>query len=143
MRRLRALRHSAASVGPYQAKFSSIREMRTTVFLWCSPGRVEIDGVADGGESILRVLVRGEFTGEITLLSGRRSLVRCRAQESSEVLEIGRQNLRRIMQTDAELGETFLRAFLLRRVFDCAFRWRGGTSDNQQGGGHDRARTAG
>jgi thioredoxin reductase (NADPH) len=80
-------------------------------------GRVEIDGVADGGESILRVLVRGEFTGEITLLSGRRSLVRCRAQESSEVLEIGRQNLRRIMQTDAELGETFLRAFLLRRVY--------------------------
>ena len=87
------------------------------MFLWCSPGRVEIDGVADGGESILRVLVRGEFTGEITLLSGRRSLVRCRAQESSEVLEIGRQNLRRIMQTDAELGETFLRAFLLRRVY--------------------------
>jgi thioredoxin reductase (NADPH) len=80
-------------------------------------GRVEIEGVADGGESILRVLVRGDFTGEIALLSGRRSLVRCRAQESSEVLEIGRQNLRRIMQTDAELGETFLRAFILRRVY--------------------------
>ena len=80
-------------------------------------GRIEVDSVASGNESILRVLACGEFTGEITHLSGRPSLVRCRAQESSALLEIDRPNLRRIMQTDAALGETFLRAFLLRRVY--------------------------
>ncbi|MGA2591968.1 MAG: FAD-dependent oxidoreductase [Bryobacteraceae bacterium] len=80
-------------------------------------GRIEIDSVAKGEESALRVLGRGEFTGEVIHLSGRRSLVRCRAQESSDLLEIDRPNLRRIMQTDAELGETFLRAFLLRHVY--------------------------
>jgi thioredoxin reductase (NADPH) len=80
-------------------------------------GHIEIDGVADREESVLRVLARGDFTGEVTHLSGRPSLVRCRAQEASTVLEIDRPNLRRIMQTDATLGETFLRAFLLRRVY--------------------------
>ena len=80
-------------------------------------GSIEVESVANGGESVIRVLVRGEFTGEVTQLSGRRSLVRCRAHESSALLEIDRPNLRRIMQTDAELGETLLRAFLLRRVY--------------------------
>jgi thioredoxin reductase (NADPH) len=76
-------------------------------------GRVEIISVANGKESVIDQLARGEFTGEVNHLSGRRSLVRCRARESSTL----RQNLRRIMQTDAALGETFLRAFLLRRVY--------------------------
>jgi thioredoxin reductase (NADPH) len=80
-------------------------------------GHIEIDSVAQGEESVLRLLARGEFTGEVTHLSGRRSLVRCRAREASTLLEIDRPNLRRIMQTDAALGETFLRAFLLRRVY--------------------------
>src|SRR5437879_4344543 len=57
------------------------------------------------------------FTGEINQLSGRRSLVQCRAREASILLEISRVNLRRIMQTDAALGEIFLSAFLLRRVY--------------------------
>jgi len=80
-------------------------------------GSIEVESVANGGESVIRVLLRGEFTGEVTQLSGRRSLVRCRAHEASALLEIDRPDLRRIMQTDAELGETFLRAFLLRRVY--------------------------
>jgi thioredoxin reductase (NADPH) len=33
------------------------------------------------------------------------------------LLEIGRANLRHVMQTDAALGEIFLSAFLLRRVY--------------------------
>jgi thioredoxin reductase (NADPH) len=80
-------------------------------------GCIEVDSVSKGEESVLRALGRGEFTGEVIHLSGRRSLVRCRARESSTLLEIDRPSLRRIMQTDAALGETFLRAFLLRRVY--------------------------
>ena len=49
-------------------------------------GSIEVESVANGGESVIRVLVRGEFTGEVTQLSGRRSLVRCRAHESSALL---------------------------------------------------------
>jgi thioredoxin reductase (NADPH) len=80
-------------------------------------GRVEIVGVSNNQEAALRILKRGMFTGEVNQLSGRRSLVRVRAHETSILLEIGRPNVRHIMETDAALGEIFLRAFLLRRVY--------------------------
>src|SRR5450631_926156 len=80
-------------------------------------GGIEIIGVSNGAEAVLRVLGRGDFTGEVNQLSGRRSLVRCRAREAGTVLEIHRANLQRMMQTDAALGEIFLSAFILRRVF--------------------------
>jgi thioredoxin reductase (NADPH) len=80
-------------------------------------GRIGIVGVSDRQETVLRVLGPGTFTGEVNQLSGRRSLVRCRGYEASVLLELGRTSLRRIMQTDAALGEIFLRAFVLRRVY--------------------------
>ena len=79
-------------------------------------GSIEITGVSRD-ESVVRILTRGMFSGEVNQLSGRRSLVRCRARETSLILEIGRENLRRIFQTDAALGEILLRAFLLRRLY--------------------------
>jgi thioredoxin reductase (NADPH) len=80
-------------------------------------GSIEIVGESNGVESVLTVVGPGEFTGEINLLSGRRSLVLCRAREASTLLEMDRSNLRRIMQSDAVLGDLFLRAFVLRRVY--------------------------
>ena len=80
-------------------------------------GSIEIVGVSNGEAAALRVLEPGMFTGEINQLSGRRSLVQCRAREASTLLEISRVSLRRVMQTNAALGELFLRAFALRRVY--------------------------
>jgi thioredoxin reductase (NADPH) len=80
-------------------------------------GSIEIITNPNCTETVLRVLGRGAFTGEVNQLSGRRSLVQARAHESSLVLEINREKLREIMQTDVLLGETFLRAFVLRRVY--------------------------
>lgn len=80
-------------------------------------GGLEIIDVARGHQEPLRTLLRGAFTGEVNQLSGRRSLVRCRAREAGTVLEIPRPHLRHIIQTDTELGEVFLRAFMLRRVY--------------------------
>ena len=80
-------------------------------------GSIEIVGILNGVESVLSVLRPGEFTGEVTQLSGRRSLVLCRACESSALLELNRSNLRHVMQTNAALGDLFLSAFLVRRVF--------------------------
>ncbi len=67
--------------------------------------------------AVSQVLTRGMFTGEVNQLSGRRSLVQCKAHEASTVVEISRTNLRHIIENDAELSEIFLRVFLLRRVF--------------------------
>ena len=80
-------------------------------------GRIEVLRVSAEGETVLHVLDRGEFTGDVNLLSGRGTLIRAKALETSALLEIDRANLRHIMQTDAALGQIFLNAFLLRRVF--------------------------
>jgi thioredoxin reductase (NADPH) len=57
-----------------------------------------------------------QFTGEITMISGRRSLARGRVTEAGEVLEMSSDDLRTLVARDAELSEIFMRAFILRRV---------------------------
>jgi thioredoxin reductase (NADPH) len=80
-------------------------------------GGIELISLVNGEESVLSVLGSGMFTGEVNQLSGRRSLVRCRAHQPSTLLEISRENLQHIMQNDVALGEMFLRTFILRRVY--------------------------
>ena len=80
-------------------------------------GSIQVVGIANGDGTVLKTLGPGAFTGEVNLLSGRRSLVRCLAAEASDLLEIDRASLRRLMQTDATIGELFLRAFVQRRVY--------------------------
>src|SRR5437588_6798423 len=58
----------------------------------------------------------GEFTGEITMISGQRCLVRGRVTEAGEFLEISADGLRSLVARDAELSEIFMRAFILRRL---------------------------
>src|SRR5215469_918270 len=79
-------------------------------------GRLEGTIPASGGENRMTILEAGDFTGEVDLLSGRPSLVRARALTESDLLEIDVATLRRIVQTDPELSEIFLRAFVRRRA---------------------------
>lgn len=58
----------------------------------------------------------GEFTGEMTMISGRRCLVRGRVTTPGEFLEVSGQALRSLIAKDAELSEIFIRAFILRRL---------------------------
>src|SRR5438034_3105818 len=50
------------------------------------------------------------------MLSGRRSLVRARVTKASEVIELDHKQMLNLIQTDAELSEILMRAFILRRV---------------------------
>ena len=58
----------------------------------------------------------GTFTGERSVLAGGRFLGRISATVPSEVLEIDRDELLKLIHTDTELSDIFLRAFILRRV---------------------------
>jgi thioredoxin reductase (NADPH) len=79
-------------------------------------GQLEIATPSRDGEERLTIHGTGQFTGEIDVVSGRQSLVRASALVATELLEIDLTDLRRIVQTDAELSEVFLRAFVLRRA---------------------------
>jgi thioredoxin reductase (NADPH) len=79
-------------------------------------GEVEIVRLSGDAEERVGAFRAGQFTGEANLLSGRRTLVRIRASESGEVIEVDRDQGLAIVQTDSELGEVLIRAFILRRA---------------------------
>jgi thioredoxin reductase (NADPH) len=79
-------------------------------------GLIEILRPSSPVETVIRVLEPGEFTGEVNLLSGRRTLVRVSMAAAGEVIELSREHLLALIQTDPELSEIFMRAFILRRV---------------------------
>ncbi|MBV9404365.1 MAG: FAD-dependent oxidoreductase, partial [Acidobacteriaceae bacterium] len=58
----------------------------------------------------------GQFTGELTMISAGRSLVRGRVTAAGEFLEVGADDLRSLIGKDAELSDIFMRAFILRRL---------------------------
>jgi thioredoxin reductase (NADPH) len=79
-------------------------------------GRLELCRVSDNQEELIALCGPGMFTGELSLLTGRSSFLRIRAGEASELIEIEREELRQLVQTDSELSDIFLRAFILRRL---------------------------
>ena len=85
-------------------------------FFVLKSGTIEIVQPTRHTDVLLGVLRPGQFTGEVSILSGRRSLVTLRAGEPGELIAVDRDELLKLVQTDAELSEIFVRAFLLRRV---------------------------
>ena len=79
-------------------------------------GELDILRVCDGQEDIVTTTRPGQFTGELNLLMGRRGLVRIRAVQAGEVIEVDHDDLLALVQSDNELSEILLRAFILRRV---------------------------
>ena len=89
---------------------------RVVPFFVVTAGRVEVARPSGTSETLVAVHGPGQFTGEVNMLSGRPTLVRSRASEPGEVIELERARLLMLVQTDSELSELIMRAFILRRV---------------------------
>ena len=78
----------------------------------------ELETVRPSGahETLIARVPPGQFTGEVNTLSGRRALNRIRARVASEVIEVSRENVLALVQTDGELSQILMRAFILRRA---------------------------
>ncbi|MGC1129483.1 MAG: FAD-dependent oxidoreductase [Candidatus Acidiferrales bacterium] len=79
-------------------------------------GKLEIVQPDLTGERTIVTHGPGQFTGEMNIISGRRSLVRGRVTEPGQVLEMTADGLRSLVAKDAQLSEVFMRAFILRRL---------------------------
>ncbi len=77
---------------------------------------IESARVTDLGETLIAIFKPGQFTGEMNTLSGRRALARSRVGEPGDVIEVDRESLLGLVQSDGELSEIFMRAFILRRM---------------------------
>lgn len=79
-------------------------------------GEIEALRPSDKVETLLVRHRAGQFSGEANMISGQRSLGRLRVTVSGEALELSREQLLALIQTDAELSELLMRAFMLRRL---------------------------
>lgn len=89
---------------------------RASRFFVVSAGSLEAVRPAGPTEELVAVCEPGMFTGEMHLLSGRHGFVQVRASEAGEVIEVDREQLLALVQTDSELSDILMRAFILRRV---------------------------
>ena len=89
---------------------------RAVPFLVVISGELEAVRPTSATETLISIFSAGQFTGEINTLSGRRAMARIRARQDGEVIHLDRESLLALVQTDAELSEILMRAFILRRV---------------------------
>ena len=78
----------------------------------------EVEAVRPSGaiETLITIFRAGQFTGEVNSLSGRRAMARLRARTDGKVIQLPRERLLALVQTDEELSEILMRAFILRRA---------------------------
>lgn len=106
------------------APFASERRLADGERVWdqgdCHrPLYVVLEGeiaILSGRDHLVTIHHAGQFSGDVDLLSNRPVLVSAKARGATRVLELASERLRAIVQTDAELSEIFLRAFILRRL---------------------------
>ncbi len=89
---------------------------RPVPFFVVLSGEIQVLRPSPGTETLIVTHRAGQFTGEGNMLSGRRALARTRVSEPGEVIELDREQLVGLIQTDAELSDIFMRAFILRRI---------------------------
>jgi len=89
---------------------------RPVPFFVVLSGEVQVLRPSEKGETLIVSHHTGHFSGEASMINGRRSLGRLRATESGEVIQLDHEQLLALIQTDAELSEILMRAFILRRL---------------------------
>ena len=116
--------------GPQLARLrrvGEVRPMRTGDAMWeegqsnvsffvVLEGALEIRFRSADGRQIVAVHEAGEFIGDPDLVAGRPAGGAGRARSDGSLLEIRHLPFQALLQTDAEIGELVLRAFLLRRA---------------------------
>src|SRR5262245_55092680 len=79
-------------------------------------GEIQIIRPCDDGDTLVAVHGPGKFTGEANMILGRRSLTRARVTQPGEVIQLTREQLLSVIQTDADVSDILMRAFIYRRL---------------------------
>jgi thioredoxin reductase (NADPH) len=88
----------------------------TIPFFVVLSGELEAVRPACATETLIAIFRAGQFSGEVNTLSGRRAMARLRARTDGDVIQVPREHVLAVVQTDEELSEILMRAFILRRA---------------------------
>jgi len=93
------------------------RGQRGADFFLVLEGGIEIvDLDSDGHPRTVTTHTRHAFTGELDHFNQRRILVSGLTVAESRLIRITRENFRRLVSAEPDIGEIIMRAFILRRV---------------------------
>jgi thioredoxin reductase (NADPH) len=85
-------------------------------FFVVKAGEIEIIRPSSLGDLVIAFHRPGQFTGEVSMLLGRPAMMRVRASESGEVVQLTRDQMHGLIQTDAEMSEVLMKALIYRRL---------------------------
>ena len=89
---------------------------RDVPFFVVLSGELQVRRPSGATEMLIVAHRAGHFSGEAIMFTGRRSMTTMRVSEPGEAIELTHEQLLAVVQTDAELSEILMRAFILRRV---------------------------
>jgi len=84
-------------------------------FFVVKSGRVEIVDNSDDLPKTVAVHGPGDFTGDVSQLTGAPAIVTAVARQETDALEVSRDSLRQLVNLHPDLGDMILQAFLARR----------------------------
>jgi thioredoxin reductase (NADPH) len=85
-------------------------------FFALKAGEIEVIRPSALDEILIATVRPAQFTGDISMILGRPAQMRLRVSASGEVVQLTRDQMHALIQTDAEISEVLMRALIHRRV---------------------------
>jgi thioredoxin reductase (NADPH) len=85
-------------------------------FFVLKAGEIEVIRPSGLGDLVVAVLRPAQFTGDVSMILGRPAQMRLRVSGSGEVVQLTRDQMHALIQTDTEMSEVLMRALIHRRV---------------------------
>ena len=85
-------------------------------FFVVNAGEIEVIRPSGLGDLPIAVLHADQFTGDISMILGRPAQMRLRVSAPGEVVQLTRDQMHALIQTDAEIGTVLLTALIYRRL---------------------------
>jgi thioredoxin reductase (NADPH) len=85
-------------------------------FFVLKAGEIEVVRPSGLGDLLIAILRPAQFTGDISMILGRPAQARLSVSESGEVVQLTRDQMHALIQTDAEISDVLMRALIHRRI---------------------------
>ena len=85
-------------------------------FFVLKAGAIEVIRPSGLGDLLVAVLSPAQFTGDVSMILGRPAQMRLRVSGSGEVVQLTRDQMLALIQTDAEMSEVLMKALIYRRT---------------------------
>ena len=85
-------------------------------FFVVKAGEIEVIRPSGLGDLLVAVVHADQFTGDVSMILGRPAQMRLRVSESGEVVQLTRDQMHALIQTDAEIGAVLMKALIYRRI---------------------------